>query len=256
VSEADVFELYKSLDLWKNSTCKACQAICEAKGLPLSGPISIWQVGEAFNSDERRLMFVGKTARGQLGTQEEAEREISINGFVNGTFDADSMFADKSWPYWSYVAECLVKLYGSADAGWSKIAFTNMVKCNTSSTIDNLPYAIKQNCIDELSVIWRELEILRPKNVILFTHTDYDDHIERYTAGLEVREITKRSSYIPNGKKRMIWWEREYHSMTGLNFRLLRTSHPERQKKESFVANIVAWVRGESPLALHTDHGN
>jgi len=246
VQEQTIFDLYKGLGLWKNATCEKCKVACERQGLRLSGPISIWQVGRNYHSDERRLVFVGKTARGQVRPPEEAAREIIANGFVDGTSDADDLFANTAWPYWAYVAQCLARLYGSAEEGWDRIAYTNMVKCNTSDTVDNLPDALKKNCIDDLSVIWRELEILRPRNVIFFTHTSYDNHLQRHTAGLEVRDVTSRSCYIPNGKKRMLWWEREYYSGKGVHFRVLRTSHPERQQKEGFVTNLVSWVRGES----------
>lgn len=101
----------------------------------------------------------------------------------------------------------------------------------------------RTNCLDRLEVFLGEVEILRPRSVILYSGRDYDDHIERYTSKFEHRDERGRSFSRENGKKTMLWWDRRCTDQAGRQFRVLRTSHPERQKKQPFVEKLVSWVR-------------
>jgi len=239
LSEETIFDLYKSLALWKNRDCNDCRSRTEG----LSGPVSIWQVGEDFKNDPYRLVFIGKTARGTVREPDEVKPELNRDGYIDATREADNWIREERAAYWNYTAAILQRLFGALDVGWRRIAFTNLVKCNASMGADTTPAAISENCIDKLGVVWHELEVLQPRHVILYTGHDYDEHLARYTAGLDVSDVTDRQHFVKNGAKKMLWWERQYLSKGKLCFRLLRTSHPERQYKEGFVNNLVRWVK-------------
>lgn len=63
------------------------------------------------------------------------------------------------------------------------------------------------------------------------------------TLGDSYREISARSATKPNGKKRILWWNRQFAEGGKTILRFLRTSHPERQNKEGFVSAIVEWIK-------------
>lgn len=213
----------------------------------LSGPIAIWQVGRKFTSDPYRLMLIGKTARGTIRAPDEIELELSRNGYIDGTHEADEWIRTYRTAYWRYTSALIERLFSSIDDGWDRVAFTNLVKCNDSMTIDTTSTQIAENCIRGLRVTWRELELLQPFNVILFTNHHYDDYIHDYTSHFHTTDFTDRAHRVPNGAKQILWWHRECVSKSsGWRFRLLRTSHPERQRKDCFVDRLAKWVEGIS----------
>jgi len=191
-------------------------------------------VGASYACDSHRIVFIGKTARGWNSPDELAQQ-----GFIDGTGMADQLIHGRSWPYWSYTNSILETVFGSLHSGWERIAFTNLVKCNNSDGADTTPRTCAAHCLDDLGVVWKELEILKPKNIIMYTGDHYDDFIERYSLGYEYQDKTRRDHRIPNGKKMMLWWERHCVDRDGRRFRILRTAHPERQQKESFVCQIA-----------------
>ncbi len=153
------------------------------------------------------------------------------------------MYNEVGWPYWNYTKEIAKRLYGSAEEGWKRIAFSNIIKCNNSDSVDTATYEMKKYCIVELGVIWKEIEILQPKNVVFYTHWHYDDFIDKFIVGDQYKDITDRNHKIPNGLKEISWWHREFYKDEKLIMRMLRTSHPERQQKEGFVSKIVEWIK-------------
>lgn len=242
--EQAVLELYREMNLGRNPTCQLCKDGVRKLGhRDFYGPISLWQVGRSFQEDSYRIVLVGKTARGDA--HGDAEEDLAANGYINVTTVADDWIRRPFSAYWGYVAEFCRRLYDSdsVDEGWDRIAFTNLVKCNVSMTVDRTPPIMAENCMSNLRVIWKELELIRPRHVIFITGPSYDDHVSRFPLGLRVEEITQRDHRIRNGGKWMRWWERECYDGDALVCRVLRTSHPERQRKDGFVGKLVDWVR-------------
>jgi hypothetical protein len=206
----------------------------------LFGPIGIWQVGRSYFDDPHRLVFVGKNARGSL--RDDVESELSQRGFIDGTTAADQMIGEKWGAYWNYTAEIITRVFGSLSLGWERIAFTNLMKCNNSMSMDTTNGAMKENCLKKLGVAWKELDILEPRNIVMFTGDRYDSFIDQWSSRFEWHDKSRRDNKVPNGNKTILWWERDCFDGKGRRFRLLRTSHPERQKKEPFVERIARWV--------------
>ena len=63
MTEQEVFNLYRKLNLKHNDICVSCIAGCANNGIRLSNPASIWQVGTNYHKAKIRLLFVGKIAR-------------------------------------------------------------------------------------------------------------------------------------------------------------------------------------------------
>jgi|ERR1700730_4459324 hypothetical protein len=232
----------RSISLWTNPICEACK---KATNQELDGPVSIWQVGQEYDNDRYRLMFVGKNARGAI--HNNASDQLAEQGIIDGTGEADEWIGQKWSAYWYYTAAIIEHLFGSLETGWERVAFTNLVKCNNSMNIDTTNNETATYCLDKLGVTWKEFEILQPLNIILLTGRNYDDFIDRYTKRFECHEKHDRNYQVVNGNKKMLWWERHcVDQKNGRNFRLLRTSHPERQKKLSFVQQLAQWVADEA----------
>jgi hypothetical protein len=231
-----VFDMYKHVNLGNNEICKKCKDLHKRANLELYPPASLWNVGDKFETDQYKVMFVGKPARGSPG-------EDTGYGFLDCRKCGAELYNGVGWPYWNYTKEISKRLYGSAEEGWNRIAFSNIIKCNNSVDIDTATYDMKKHCIDELRVIWKEIEILQPKNVVFSTHWYYDDFIDKFIIGDKYKDITDRNHRIPNGKKKISWWHREFYKDGQLIMRILRTAHPERQQKEGFVSKIVEWIK-------------
>ena len=141
--EREIFEMYSTLALGRNSTCQEC-ANSVPSG-PFSRPVSIWHVGAKFGQDDRGILFAGKTARGQID-------EGEINGVDDTTSWANRAISNTCpsgagrWAYWAYTRDIIGKVYGSFDEGWEQVAFTSLVKCNASATVDKTSAVIKNNC--------------------------------------------------------------------------------------------------------------
>lgn len=228
-----VFDMYRDIKLGDNKTCSKCK---KSVNSVLFEPASLWNVGEKYEFDQYKVMFVGKPVRGTPGTKTE-------DGFLDCREIGREFYYEKSWAYWSYTKEIARRLYGSAEDGWDRIAFTNILKCNNSMGADTASSEMKQYCIDELGVIWKEIQVLQPQNVVFYTHWYYDDFIDKFRLGDGYKDITDRKYWIANGSKKMSWWHREFYQRGQLVMRMLRTSHPERQKKEGFVSRITEWLQ-------------
>lgn len=159
--EKQIFELYKKLNIGKSGACFECRK----QNADLSLPISIQQVGDKYYESPYRVLFVGKTARGATGTK--------CGNFWDATGTADELYNNVGWAYWSYTKAIADELYPKN--AWEKIAFTNMVKCNNSNTIDTATDSMKEFC---LPIIKEEIKVLLPKNIVFYTNNVYDSQIE------------------------------------------------------------------------------
>jgi hypothetical protein len=110
--------------------------------------------------------------------------------------------------------------------------------------IDNTTHETSDNCLNELGVTWKELKIIKPKNIVIFSHDQYDSYIEAFTSGFHHTYVTDKDKnfQVEVGQKKILWWEQHCVDEEGWKFRILRTSHPERKRKDVFVEKIANWV--------------
>ena len=220
--EKEILDLYKQIELGKSDICLECRTVCD-----LSMPIGCWCVGNHFYDGEKRLLFVGKNARGNPGDE---------FGSYRNTFEITrDVLWKKSWAYWSYTRAITEALF--SDDSPEYIAFTNIVKCNDSPYVDTTSDIVKNNCILQLKVLRKEIEIIKPTNIVFYTSSDYDLHIKEVFDEFEI--LCDSSKFI--GKKSMPWLEANA-KIDHRRISVLRIGHPGRKKKDEFVKNVVDWV--------------
>lgn len=223
--ENEIFKMYDSLDIGKALTCLNCNDNTQN----LSRPVSFWFVGEKYSSSQYKLLFIGKNARGNPG--------MSKNSYLDSRDRADELW-EGSWPYWSYTRSISEELYGK-DSG-DYIAYTNIMKCNNSETIDTTSNLMKDNCISRMQIIREEIKVLNPKNIVFLTSKGYDDYFNSIFD--EILNI--RSECVSIGKKKMPCWEFT-GTIENTKINVLRIGHPERKNKASYVSLVSSWVNNQ-----------
>lgn len=233
-----IFEMYKRISVGKNTICKECNP----NGL-LEIPLSIYYIGEKFHSSGDTILFVGKTAVGGEG----------IGVVVDDTFTDATNFGESSLDlkegmsnrraFYSFTNEIIRRYYGTYELGKKFVALTNIVKCNNGSTKDQTSNFTKANCVDKLGVIWKEVEILKPKRIIFYTGTNYDDFIDNF--------LPVGYSTLDNVEDDEIncWWHKQFYNNEGTVIcDILRIYHPDYMKyiggqaAEGYISKVVAWL--------------
>lgn len=219
-NEKKIFEIYKKINIGKSEICQKCRELNPSLFLP----VSIWQVGDKYYDSKYRVLFVGKVARDAPG--------VKCGGFMDATQRADELYQNVGWAYWNYTKGIANNLYD--ENAWEKIAFTNMVKCNNSFTVDTTTTSMRDFC---LHVIKEEIKALEPKNIVFYTK-GYDAQIEKLF-DLITNSETK---YVAIGKKTMSSWT--FNGTIGDNTsRIIRVGHPERMKKDDYINHIVSFIK-------------
>ena len=228
--EQKLLSLYDEIDL---GLCEICQK-CKTENPNLySKAVGCWFVGNAYEEQKKRILFIGKNARGMpaKGYEENQNEKGFLDEF---RYTRDGLW-DVSWSYWNYTRAICKELFGSL--GMEAVAFTNMVKCNGSDTVDTTTESMKEYCIKDLGVVSKEIEIIKPTHIICYTHTYYDAWLPFSFD----RMNCLKSEYKAIGKKYMPY--AEYDCELGSSkIKVLRIGHPERLNKEDYISTVVDWV--------------
>lgn len=243
-----VLDMYKANNLGKNEICHICKKEQINIDCGLSSPITPYYVGKHYEDDNFKILFVGKNARGTLYDFGENIPEI-----IDAREKGSEYFLEYSKPFWTYIKaiSCLVLANEPEDA-IERIAITNLIKCNNAMDDDGknsdgtyndyTTPTMMENCLNKLGVFWNELDILKPKHIIFFTHFYYDEYLNNFSNKFTLKEIHDKEFSRQNGAKRILWWDRHFYEGEKLVMRVLRTSHPQYQKKEEFVEKIANWI--------------
>jgi len=218
--EKQIFDIYDKINIGKSDTCQKCRS----QNTDLSLPVSIWQVGDEYYDSEYKILFVGKVARGTPGEK--------YGDFMDATKRADELYQNVGWAYWNYTKAIANSLYGRN--AWEKIAFTNMVKCNSSDTIDTTTDTMRNLC---LPILKEEIKMLKPRNIVFYAK-GYDEQIENLFDSIQ----DSKMEYVTIGKKKMSSWT--FNGMIG-NYlsKIIRVGHPERMKKEDYVNHLINYIK-------------
>lgn len=165
-----IFEMYGKISIGKNGICNKCNENEEK-----DRPLSFYFVGDKFKQGEDTILFAGKTAVG--GNEFAPEYQISSKDdpfsdatkFGEASLDLSEDNA-KRRPFYNYTHATIEKYYGTYKDGKKYVALTNIVKCNNTTTNDTTAYHVKDYCINQLGVIWKEVELLSPKRVVFYTN--------------------------------------------------------------------------------------
>jgi hypothetical protein len=237
-----IMHMYQTLDLGNNQVCQECRKQNQEVGF--SPPVSIWHIGDKYHDDRHRVLFVGKNARGTLDAKSPLSEVIDARGYALEQFNNGPAI-------FRYVQAICARLAQGDSEGLRTIAFTNLIKCNNAmghegrnsdgSTKDCTTEMMKTNCLTRLQVFWKEVEILKPRHIVIFSHDQYDDYLDSAPAFELQLQAHGRAHRRKNGAKKILWWER-LGILKARPVCILRTSHPERQKKESFVDKVAGWI--------------
>lgn len=110
--------MYRDIHLGSSLICDECLKRRKASSGETYPPASIWHVGEEYEHDKYKIVFVGKAARGTPG-------KTTTDHFIDTRQEADRYFFENWSAYWSYTRTITERLYGDAKEGWKRIAFTN-----------------------------------------------------------------------------------------------------------------------------------
>jgi hypothetical protein len=233
--------IFKSLfeseiKLLKNPICQRCDA-------QIRQPLLPWLVGSRFNALAERILFVGKPHRGKPG-------EVLPSGMIDPTELVTEDLWNEKWAYWSYTREIATNLFGPKAAEF--IALTNVIKCTNvgdrdsgSSSTDKTTFRMAECCIQELGVIWKKVEQLKPTTIIFYTHGLFPEMLKVVPIALAdtIRDITPAGHLIPCRNKRLHWWDRTCATPWTSNLRILVIGHPERMARQEYVALVTNWIR-------------
>ena len=217
---------------------------CEPK------PISFYHVGDNVNKSKDTILFVGKTAIGNdLG---ELNGDYHSPYFLDATkFGLLSLCLKEKYAmsraFYSYTHEIIKSYFGSFEVGIKHVAMTNMVKCNNGSTLDINSYLAKKTCIDDLGLIWQEIEMINPRRVVFYTNHNYNEFIERYkpkSDDIKIEDITHQAHRVKLGSKKITWWHRRFLDKNNVPIMdFLIVGHPMMKHKTSYVQAIISWLR-------------
>ena len=256
----EILDMYKEKQLYKNDICNKCKAQAIKETGWISKPLAIWHVGKGFASDRYKILFIGKPHRESHADEFYMKKNISEYLPAENCLKMDStyqvsiaenlatrLFFKKRWAYWSYTKALIKSLYSIKDdaEAWEKIAITNIVKCTISMGNDGTSDIMKKSCIDDLGIIWREIELLKPKNIIFYTGRDYDNYLQDYTLkkhlGTDnIELIEDKSNKI--GQKDCRFWYRKVYLKNEESINVLVVGHPQYMKKDQYLEMIKNWL--------------
>lgn len=118
---------------------------------------------------------------------------------------------------------------------------TNIVKCTNTEGLDATTREMMEACVRENGVIWCEISILKPQNILFYTYKLFPEYLQAIPFQKELLE--EKHEFVKCGAKFMAWWERIVMTEWG-RVKLLVTYHPERMCKAEYVKLITDWVKG------------
>jgi len=227
-------EFEDKLKLPNNPVCQRCDA-------KIKHPLLPWIVGSKYWDTKERLLFVGKPHRGKAGT-------LLPSGIFDSTRPHLDWLMNCPWAYWSYTKEIAIRLFGE-DNPWDFVSFTNIVKCTNvpadgkSYFTDKTSYLMAKSCIKDLGVIFHEIELIKPKNIIFYTYSIFKEMLEELPFITSEKEITKKDYRVKCGNKTLPWWERSVTTNWENNVRVLVTGHPQFMNRKDYIALLTKWVK-------------
>jgi len=199
-------------DRFDNEVCRNC---CEhiLSFRDMSKPQPIPYIGPNFYKDERRLMFVGI----ETYCNWPPRKGRSKTGYCEfGTAQVERLFFRKSpevsgieySPFWEWVriisTEVLSHNKNHVEA-FTRIAYSNLHKCQSKrkgSTRDDfcrssyqITEELSRNCIQKAGWIYREIDEIKAKNIIIFSGRKNQGLLARLFLGDDEGRLLKKFDY-------------------------------------------------------------
>lgn len=229
-------------------SCKRCQRYCEKNGLQLHGPLSFFNIGDQFENDRYKVVFVGKN-HWYSKTDVEEMGFLAPSRFRDARAGGLWAFLDRQSIYWRCIQDIAKLLYPEEEDEvdlLDHISITNITKCNTSKGYrDTTPYYMTDNCVE---ILEEEIKALHPKHLIFLTGRGYDSYINSLDLGyvLPPKDATGQTYKRPIENQHSVWWwHREFYESEKVTMNLLRTRHPQGAPK-GLTTEIVKWIQKKS----------
>lgn len=234
-----VRNMFESKNIGHNPICSECKS----KGIKFPTPLLTFHLGDEFASSHHRLVFVGKTHRGEPGHSTHAGH-MDARGTAKDLWfgKPDSEGKKQSWQFWRRTRDIAERVEGAN--AFNLIAITNLIKCSNSEGLDMTPPHMASSCITKLRLIWEELAILEARTVVFYTSNFYSNLLKTIPIAYE-NSILERSGFnnrVQCGKHSMIWWDRSCSTDWTDRMRILVTGHPQFKKKTDFVSFVSDWI--------------
>ena len=194
----------------------------------------------------RARAFVGKTT----WVKEEDLGDEDKIGSVHKVWDANYYYGENASAdrqYWNVIKNVSTEVHNLPS---NKLDFlnyifvTNLVKCNIDDkrkkSSNVTPKVYFRNCMD---IFEKEIMIVKPSHVILFTGVNYDDLIDTLTFGYNkkhIYDVTDDEYKKTINDKNVWWWHRIYEDKAS-KLQLLRTRHPQGATS-GFTCELVNWI--------------
>lgn len=213
----EIIDFYIKNNVGHSEVCLKCRAYAKSKGTYLvNGPIPAFHVGKNFNQGELRPLFIGIVAYGWEGELSNTffncnqdERQVnkqlviqSIEERIDDLFFHKRQFnsGEHRMRFFTYLRSAVHDVFGPD--GYSKIALTNLLKCNNSAVrSDGYPQRCFDYCIRAANAgnLMNDIKLLRPSHVILLSknHNRY----KRYLNLIEEQGIKVKSIAHPSSSK-------------------------------------------------------
>jgi hypothetical protein len=167
----------------RNAFCKECEKDALARG-GYSYPVGVFTVGQTYDKQRRKILFVGKNTNGwgPCNMTSDAENFMKydiIRAIAQGHRREDGYFT-RYWPVILMFARELLKTPEKPEVVFARIAITNLVKCGTGEPGGHPTAIMKNNCLNGLKVFENEVKILKPDVIILFVGSEYEDSVDRF----------------------------------------------------------------------------
>jgi len=227
-----------------NEICKSCFHLMHERA-EIGQPEPIPYIGPNFIKDEHRLMFVGIETYGN--TIRKDFNETRYNPFEQNHLE-NLFFKRKSGgiqnsPFWNWVNFISTKVLspGNPEEAFSRIAYSNLHKCQLrrkGSTDDDFykpsyqfDEDLSRNCINKAGWIYREIDAIEARNVIIFAGRRYNGLLAKIFLGYDVDTSIRKFNYdkfdlLPNQREN--WKDRDIfvHLRNGSR-RFIVTNHPQ-----------------------------
>ncbi len=178
-----VYDYYINSEIGHAKLCKKCKNLSETKGhSSINGPIPIFHIGKEYQKSKIKLLFLGSVAYGwdevlnnrffKADKQTRLKNKSEIIDIVEKGIEK-LFFADKKrMPYFTYMRESSNFIFDND--GYSKIAISNLLKCNSGAVRNHYPQKVFDYCIksDFTGNLISDLELLTPTHIVL-SSSDY-----------------------------------------------------------------------------------
>jgi hypothetical protein len=253
-------KIYSGFDI---EICRECCQQIFSSSKYISKPQPIPYVGPDFRRSKHRLMFIGIETYGNWPPRKDCKK----TGYCEfGTREVERLFFRKQIkisgikysPFWKWVKVISTEVTSPTkdpQEAFRRIAYSNLHKCqvrdgSTKNDFNESSYQIDEvsfrNCIQKARWIYKEIEEIRAKNIVVFSGRTEENLFAKIFLGNSEDRTLKTfdySNFGVTGKQLKKWKGRDLfvHLRDGNN-RFIVANHPQGTP-EPVLKEIIRIIR-------------